>query len=107
MNDIKKDEPHVYAGNLSPEELRDWLNSLAESANKADSFGARAIDVCLDGMTAKARGLVGDLTKRVNFLQCREISRSEDHATAIQADLIRCQGILKSVSDFLRSVEQF
>lgn len=107
MNEIKKDEPHVYAGNLSPDELRDWLNDLAELANKTDGFGARTIDVCLNGMTAKARGLVDDLTKRVNFLQCREISRSEGHATAIQEDLIRYQGILKSLSDFLRSVEQF
>lgn len=107
MNDTKKDEPHVYAGNLSPEELRTWLNDLAESANRTDSFCAHATDARLNGMIATARDLVDDLTKKINFLQCREISRSEDHTNAIQAELLHYQGILKSVSDFLRAVEQY
>ncbi|ECC6921616.1 hypothetical protein DAE56_22915 [Salmonella enterica] len=28
MNEIKKDEPHVYAGNLSPEELFEWIQGI-------------------------------------------------------------------------------
>ncbi|EAS0614494.1 hypothetical protein E8Q24_19425 [Salmonella enterica] len=107
MNDIKKDEPYVYAGSLSPEELRTWLNDLAKSANRADSFWARAIDDRLRGMTATARDLVDELAEKVNFLQCQEIKRSEDHTSAIQADLLHCQGLLKIVSDFLRAAEQY
>lgn len=107
MNDIKKGEPYVCAGNLSPDELRDWLNDLAKSANKADSFGFQITDVRLSAMAATARDLADDLTKKINFLQCREIRRSEDNASAIQADLLHYQGILKIVSDFLRAVEQY
>ncbi|HAF2131192.1 TPA: hypothetical protein G9F27_005547 [Salmonella enterica] len=100
-------KPCIHAGDMSPKELRDWLNDLAKSANRTDSFWARAIDDRLRGMTVTARDLVDELAEKVNFLQCREIRRSEDHTSAIQADLLHCQGMLKIVSDFLRAVEQY
>lgn len=102
-----KDGPHINAGDMSPQELRDWLRDMANSAGSMNDFDRRATDSVFESLKSRARELADDLTEKVNFLQSKEISRSADHTKAIQGDLLYYQGILRSVRDFLQSAEPY
>lgn len=102
-----KDGPYINAGDMSPQELRDWLRDMANSSSSMDTFNRRATDSAFESLKERARGLADDLTEKVNFLQCKEISRSADHTNAIQGDLLYYQGILRSVRDFLQAAEPY
>ncbi|EFO8355296.1 hypothetical protein HPL01_001833 [Salmonella enterica] len=102
-----KDGPHIDAGDMSPQELRDWLRGMAKSAGSMDTFDRRATDSVFESLKDRARELADDLTEKVNFLQCKEISRSADHTSAIQGDLRHYQGMLLSVRGFLQAAEPY
>ncbi|HAC8237288.1 TPA_asm: hypothetical protein G0G78_12090 [Salmonella enterica] len=100
-----KDGPYINAGDMSPQELRDWLRGMDNSAGSMSDFDRRATDSVFESLKTRARELADDLTEKVNFLQSKEIIRSVDHTNAIQGDLLYYQGILRSVRDFLQAAD--
>ncbi|MEH8952822.1 hypothetical protein RAF77_28120, partial [Klebsiella pneumoniae] len=99
-----KKQPYISAGDLSPEELRLWLNRVADSAG-----------VKTDGMfeiVSSLRLLADELKKpletiqvKITYLSSPEIIRSEDHSNSTQEDLRLLREIQQSVHDFRQSID--
>ncbi|EDW4548804.1 hypothetical protein ABN97_002470 [Salmonella enterica subsp. salamae] len=100
-----KDGPYINAGDMSPQELCDWLRGMDNSAGSTNDFYRRATDSALETMKTMAREIADDLTEKVNFLQSKEIIRSAEHTNAIQGDLLYYQGILRGVRYFLQAAD--
>ncbi|UIM99586.1 hypothetical protein [Yersinia ruckeri] len=102
MGNVTK-KPCIFAGDLSPEELRNWLNQIADSAG-VHSDGINSLVYAAQSLQAEA-GLVGsNFLKKIAFLSDPEIIRSEDHSIAIQEDLRLLREIERSIHDFHQAI---
>lgn len=96
--------PYIHAGQLSPEELREWLNQLANSAGKHNN-NLSSIALRVTGLVSDAKTIEPTLTNKITFLSSQKIIRSAEHSTVIQEDLHLLRGIEQSIHDFLQSIE--
>ncbi|HBL7061407.1 TPA: hypothetical protein LSI07_000222 [Klebsiella oxytoca] len=96
--------PCINAGDLSPEELRIWLNRVADSAGvKTD--GLFEIVSCLRRQADELKKPLETIQTKINYLSSPEIIRSADHSNSTQEDLRLLREIQQSVHDFRQSID--
>ncbi len=97
------ENPYIYAAELTPEELRIWLNQMADSAGRHND-GVQDLLTSVQLLALSAESLTPELIKKINFLSEVKIVRSENHSIAIQEELHLLREIAKSLNDFLESI---
>ncbi len=103
MGNVTK-KPCIFAGDMSPEELRIWLNQMANSAG-VYSDGIESLAVAVQSLQSEA-ALVGDqIIKKIKFLSDPGIIRSEEHSAAIKEDLHLLSEMYQSITVFHQAIE--
>ncbi|MCO7512368.1 hypothetical protein NJH77_24275 [Serratia fonticola] len=103
MGNVTK-KPCIFAGDLSPEELRIWLNQMAGSAG-VHGDGIDSLATAVMSLQSEAAFVGTQLIKKIEFLADPEIIRSEEHSAAIQEDLRLLREICQSVHAFHQAID--
>lgn len=103
MNDIKKDEPHVYAGNLSPEELFEWMQDI-RGLSSVGRGGVTNILTLAASEKESASGVLDRLRMYIKYYSNQTV-RYENPPQSWQEILKLSQGLEEIFLCFVQSVD--
>ncbi|MBE0148286.1 hypothetical protein FOT80_02615 [Serratia fonticola] len=105
MGNNTNQKPYIHTAGMTEKELHAWLSELSSTAKQIDQGAFHFAGMRLPSVAETLRDVLADTSRKINYLDSKQIVREEDQTIEVQEYLQALREIWKATHDSLRAIE--